>query len=225
MGPASLLRVTVASRRHRGYQLGMYLPRTFDGAAQRELTLSLMHTHPLATVIAQIDGDLEVAHVPLLVANAEPLRLAGHVARANLLAKHAISGGAVTAVFHGPEAYVSAGWYAAPAVQVPTWNYAVVHARGRLEPLDDDGLREQLDAMTRRFEPEGGWSTDVPKTDFLADLRRAIVGFTLHVDDVKTKLKMSQNRSDEDRARVLGALAGSTSPRDVEVAAVMRRLG
>lgn len=202
----------------------MYLPRTFDGAAHRELTLALMRAHPLATVVAQLDGELEVAHVPLLVMQEEPLRLSGHVARANPFAKHVLSAGAATAVFHGPEAYVSAAWYSEPAAQVPTWNYAVVHARGRLEALDDEGLRAQLDAMARAFEEEGRWSTALAAPDFLADLRRAIVGFTLHVEDVKTKLKMSQNRSDEDRARVLDALGDSTRPRDLEVAALMRRL-
>ncbi|MBX3204253.1 MAG: FMN-binding negative transcriptional regulator [Labilithrix sp.] len=202
----------------------MYLPRTFDGAAHRELTLSLMRTHPLATVIAQIDGELEVAHVPLLVAHEEPLRLSGHVARANPIAKHVLSEGAVTVVFHGPEAYVSAAWYAEPALQVPTWNYAVVHARGRLERLDDDGLRAQLDDMARAFETEGGWSTALPEPAFLAELRGAIVGFTVHVDDVKTKVKMSQNRSAEDHARVLDALAASSRARDGEVAALMRRI-
>ncbi|MBX3197484.1 MAG: FMN-binding negative transcriptional regulator [Labilithrix sp.] len=202
----------------------MYLPRTFDGAAHRELTLSLMRTHPLATVVAEIDGELEIAHVPLLVAHDEPLCLSGHVARANPIARHVLSRGAVTAVFHGPEAYVSAAWYAEPEAQVPTWNYAVVHARGRLERLDDEGLRAQLDEMTRAFESEGGWTTALPGPELLTELRAAIVGFTVHVDDVKTKLKMSQNRSLEDRARVLDALAGSSRARDGEVAALMRRI-
>jgi len=202
----------------------MYLPRTFDGAAHRAITLGLMRAHPLATVVAQVDGELEIAHVPLLVAEEEPLRLSGHVARANPLANLALEGGAATAVFHGPDAYVSAAWYGEPATQVPTWNYAVVHARGRLVPLDDDGLRVQLDSMTRTFEREDGWSTALPAADFLADLRRAIVGFSLHVDDLKTKLKMSQNRSEADRARVLDALSASASARDIEVATLMRRL-
>ena len=202
----------------------MYLPHTFDGRAHHGLALSLMRAHPLATVIAQADGELEIAHVPLLVAHEAPLRLSGHVARANPLAKHALEGRSVTAVFHGPEAYVSAAWYAEPAEQVPTWNYAVIHARGRLEPLDDDELRAELDTLARTFEGENGWSTALPHPDFLADLRRAIVGFALHVDDLKTKLKLSQNRSAEDRARVIDALDRSASARDQEVATLMRRL-
>ena len=230
MGPIPVAivhrRRTRPSRRERRAvkERSMYLPGTFDGGPRRELTLSLMHEHPLATVIAQIDGELEVAHVPLLVAEEEPLRLSGHIARANPLAKQVLAGASVTAVFHGPEAYVSAAWYAAPAEQVPTWNYAVVHARGRLEALDDDGLRMQLDALSRTFEGDGRWSTALPAPDFLADLRRALVGFTLHVEDVKTKLKMSQNRSATDRTRVLDALSASSSARDLEVAALMRRL-
>lgn len=202
----------------------MYLPRIFDGAAHRDLTLALMRTHPLATVVAHTGGAPEIAHVPVIVAHEEPLRLSGHVARANPFARHVEASGAVTAVFHGPEAYVSAAWYTEPAEQVPTWNYAVIHAKGRLEVLDDEALYLQLDALARTFEGEGGWSTSLPAPDFHAELRRGIVGFVLHVDELDVKLKMSQNRSPGDRERVREALAQSVSPRDLEVAALMRRL-
>ena len=37
----------------------------------------------------------------------------------------------VLAIFHGPHTYITPTWYASP--DVPTWNYAVVHVKGRVQ--------------------------------------------------------------------------------------------
>ena len=43
-------------------------------------------------------------------------------------------------IFQGPEAYIRPGWYPSKAEHgkvVPTWNYAAVHAYGRLRVMND----------------------------------------------------------------------------------------
>jgi len=95
-----------------------------------------------------------VTHLPLIhVADCEPHgTLVGHFARANPHAE-AAAGDESIAIFHGPHAYVSPSWYAEPAAAVPTWNYAVVHAHGRIvlarSPAETQAL---LDLMIHRFE-------------------------------------------------------------------------
>ena len=49
----------------------------------------------------------------------------------------------------------------------------------------------------------------------------AIVGFRLHIERVDTKLKFSQNRSAEDRDRVIAALRGEGHPEATATAAWM----
>ncbi len=204
----------------------MYAPKIFD-EPRTEMALDLIRARPFATVVGvDARGDAEIAHVPLL---GEPIdgsiRLAGHVARANPLSALVRARAFVTAVFQGPEAYVSAAWYEQPREQVPTWNYAVVHVEGTLAPLDDAALTEHLTAMAGRFEEsEDGWSPALLEPAFFADLRSAIVGFVIEARSVRTKLKLSQNRSPADRSRVVDALAASASPRDREVAALMSML-
>ena len=60
-------------------------------------------------------------------------------------------------IFQGPEAYVRPGWYPSKAEHgkvVPTWNYAVVHAYGRLEVVQDQAwLLAHVSELTR---PAGG---------------------------------------------------------------------
>lgn len=202
----------------------MYAPASFD-ERRAEILLSIARAHPLATVIGQLEGgSLEIAHVPLLVEPGEPLRLRGHVARANPIARLIGADQEVTAVFQGPDAYVSASWYAAPAEQVPTWNFAVVHARGRMAALGEGELPRLLDAMAARFEADPpAWRREMLDPSFFDSLARAIVGFELVVESIQGKLKLSQNRSDEDRVRVQRALEASESARDREVAALMAR--
>ena len=131
----------------------------------------------------------------------------------------------VTAVFHGPDAYVSAALYGEPQMQVPTWNYAVVHVRGSLRALDDAALAAQLAALAARFERgDSAWHPGLVDPKLFDDLRRAIVGFAINVIDVRAKLKLSQNRSAEDRDRVEAALHASADPRDNAVATLMKRI-
>ena len=56
------------------------------------------------------------------------------------------------AIFPGPHAYISPGWYeAGPAV--PTWNYASVHAYGTARAIrDPEWLRDMLDRLSARHE-------------------------------------------------------------------------
>jgi transcriptional regulator len=214
----------------------MYLPRVFESTP--ELTRDLLRAHPFATVVGVsrahdpdaegTDDAVEIVHVPLLVDGPDDgaaLRIMGHVARANPFARLVMREANVTAAFHGPDAYVSASLYGAPREQVPTWNYAVVHVRGRLRPLDDAGLAERLGAMAERFERGAvPWHPDHLSPAFFAELRRGIVGFAIEVAEVRAKLKLSQNRTREDRDRVEAALGASAEPREREVAALMRRV-
>ena len=62
----------------------------------------------------------------------------------------------VLALFQGPHAYVSPAFYEQKAISgkvVPTWNYAVVHAHGRLRAIDDPAwLHGLLQRLTERHE-------------------------------------------------------------------------
>ncbi|PTT19907.1 transcriptional regulator, partial [Acidovorax sp. HMWF029] len=117
---------------------------------------ALVRAQPLATLVIAHDGALHANHIPLYL---DPTRgpngsLIGHVARANtlwpLLPQQAV------AVFHGPQAYVSPSWYPSKALdgkQVPTWNYATVHAHGALSAFDDPvRLRAILHTLSEQHE-------------------------------------------------------------------------
>jgi transcriptional regulator len=202
----------------------MYVPSSF-GETDPGKCLDLLAQYPFATVITPAAGELWVSHLPLLArVRGGEIFLAGHLARANAHWQ-ALSGGApTTAIFHGPQGYISPTWYAAsPAV--PTWNYVVVHARGQATVRDDAGFVAGIvRELTERFEGRqaGAWSPDGLPADFAAAQLGAIVGFEIAVGRLEAKLKLSQNRSAQDRAGVMAQLEAQGSDEARTLAAMMR---
>ncbi|MBZ9557865.1 MULTISPECIES: FMN-binding negative transcriptional regulator [unclassified Modicisalibacter] len=175
----------------------MYRPRPFalDDASALHATID---SHPFASLISVGDAGPSAEHLPLLRQATTSDVLYGHIARANPLWQ----GGErdALAIFHGPQAYVSPGWYPEKRAHgrvVPTWNYLVVHAHGRLRFIEDrDWLMQCVDALTRRFEQgrERPWSLAEAPADYLDGLCRAIVGVELSVERLVGKHKASQNK-------------------------------
>jgi len=189
--------------------MSVYIPRPFALRKPSQIT-RLVAEHPFATLVTVSALEPHVSHVPLQFVDDGPNgTLLGHVARANPHWQHFADGPSV-AVFHGPHAYVSPSWYAEPATAVPTWNYSVVHMHGLAEIMDDESeKRALLDDMIRRYEGARAqpWKLQLEGRPLDA-LLGAIVGFRIRVERIDAKFKLSQNRSPEDRERVIGALRG-----------------
>jgi transcriptional regulator len=203
----------------------MYLQASFAERDPEKL-LALAARYPFATVITPGAAELWVSHVPLLVRRrGGGLVLAGHVARANAHWRAMEGGAPTTAIFHGPHAYISPTWYAiSPAV--PTWNYVVVHAVGKTRVHHQGSeLIELLRELTGEYEGRqaGAWSPDRLPEDLAQPMRGAIVGFEIAVDRLEGKLKLSQNRSAEDRRGVVAALEAQMSEDSRAIAALMRQ--
>ncbi len=191
----------------------MYVPQHFD-----ETDVSVLHqlvsSHPLGAVITMTAAGLDANHIPLVLhADPAPLgTLHGHVSRANPLWREASPSVDALIIFQGPEAYISPSWY--PAKQehgrvVPTWNYVVVHAHGRLRAIDDPAwVRAHVEQLTRTHEAHRDvpWQvTDAP-ADFINPLIKGIVGLELVMTRLTGKWKVGQNRSAADREGAAAAL-------------------
>jgi len=202
----------------------LYVPRHFE-PDERAAAARLMHDHPFATLLTPGDREPDISHVPLLLQpSCEPHgTLIGHVARANPHWKR-FAHAETIAVFHGPHAYVSPSWYAEPAAMVPTWNYATVHAHGVVDVVDDAAeARRILEAMVHRFESrrEAPWELAMPEAR-VAALVGAIVAFRMRIRRIDAKFKLPQNRSRDDRSRVIAALEADEHPDAAATARWMR---
>lgn len=198
-----------------------YVPRHFR--ADDPATLDrFVAANAFGTLVSTGPGGLSVSHIPFLPERGADgrLRLLGHVARANPHWEGLEAAGEVLVIFEGPHAYVSPTGYAHHP-SVPTWNYAVVHARGRARVLPPGDLPSLLDRLSRVYE-EGRsppWRMQSLPADFTLKLLAAIVGFEVVVERLEGKFKLSQNRGPEDVAGVVEALEREGHG---ELAALMR---
>ena len=199
----------------------MYLPRHFV-ETRTDALHGLIDMYPFATVVAGSDAGLVANHLPF-VRRGHVLQ--GHVAAGNQLA--AMDSVELLLVFHGPQGYVSPSWYPSKhetGREVPTWNYAVVHVRGRLRVVRDPGwLRRLLDALTERHEaaqPQPWRVADAP-ADHVEKMLGAIVGLEVAIEHIEGKFKLSQNHPARNRAGVIDGLRARASAGDAALAELM----
>jgi len=174
--------------------------------------LRLMHEHPLATVTAVIEGQLEANHLPLLWRDdgSEWGCLVGHIARKDPLA-HTPPGAEVLVMFQGPQRYISPNWYATKAEHgkvVPTWNYLAVHAWGPLVLHPEPAwILAQLTELTERHEGQQPkpWAVSDAPSDFTERLLGVLIGIEIPIRRVQGKFKLSQNQP---LANQLGVIQG-----------------
>jgi transcriptional regulator len=159
------------------------------------------------------DG-LEASHVPMLLERGEGEygTLHFHLARANPQWRRADPAIPAMAIFTGPEAYVSPGWYPTKAETgkvVPTWNYVAVHAYGPVEFYEDAAsLRRLVERLTDRHEAgrAAPWKVSDAPEDYLAQMLKGIIGGRLPIARLDGKWKLSQNRTEADRQGVIDGL-------------------
>ncbi|WP_353201297.1 FMN-binding negative transcriptional regulator [Polynucleobacter sp.] len=194
----------------------MYLPKHFE-VTDSEILADLIEKYPLATLIGSIGDTMEINHLPLMLSK-DRSRLFGHVAKANPLLK--IAEQAVpnlTAVFNGPNAYVTPSWYLTKKETgkvVPTWNYAVVHAQGKISVIQDTAwLHGHVTQMTNTHEPtyQFLWKVDDAPDEYIQMMLNAIVGIEIEITSLVGKFKLSQNRPAEDYEAVLNELRASAN--------------
>lgn len=191
----------------------MYLPPHFAATDPASLH-RLMRAHPLGALVTQGEQGLDANHLPFEfdADEGEHGILRAHVARNNPLWQGVKEGQEVLVIFRAVEGYISPNWYPSKQVhhkQVPTWNYAVVHAHGRIRVRDDARfVRRLLATLTRTqeaAEPAPWKMADAPR-DYVEAMVQAVVGIEIEIDQLVGKFKLSQNKEKEDRE---GAIQGA----------------
>ena len=175
---------------------------------ERERSLAFVRDRGFGTLAASgPDGPL-LSHVPLLLSD-DAASADLHLVRSNPLAR--LDGPTpVTLAVTGPDGYISPDWYGVPD-QVPTWNYVAVHLRGRLERLPDAVMRDMLDCQSAAYEnrlPKTPWTTAKMTPDVLDRMLRQIVPLRLHIEDVQSTWKLSQNKPDAVRLAAADRVPG-----------------
>lgn len=206
----------------------MYLPPQF-AETDEDVMRALIAAHPLGLLISASETGVQANPVPFLVSSEDgATRLRAHLSRANPQWRHLQDGASVLVVFQGDDTYVTPSWYQSKAEHgkvVPTWNYAMVQARGSASVEEGpDWLAQQVGALTERHEAgrNAPWKVEDAPDKFVQAQFRGIVGIEIAVRELTGKWKVSQNRQEADRQ---GVHAGLTKDGAVEMAELVRRYG
>ena len=187
----------------------MYVPAHFE-ESDRDRLHALITEHPLGILVTHGARGLDANHLPfeLEVRQGSAGILHTHVSRANSVWTEMASGDEVLVVFRGAGAYISPNWYPSKHEhhrQVPTWNYMVAHAHGRVTVHDDERyLRRLAGRLTKRHEAAEPrpWRMGDSSQTFISDMLASIVGLEIEITRLVGKFKLSQNKETRD---VLGA--------------------
>ena len=195
----------------------MYNPPHFEEVRQDEIK-KIVEAFPLATIICHKDGEVIANHIPLLWV--DDTAMVGHIALANPLHRLFEDGTEALAIFQAEDSYISPNWYETKTVthkHVPTWNYQVVHMRGKL--TFDHSPKAKLSAvgkLTKTYERihsgDKAWKmSDAPKA-YMEQMLANIVAFDFAITSITAKSKMSQNRAPEDYASVAETMERKNRP-------------
>lgn len=193
----------------------MYVPAHFD-ESRAETLHALIAQHPFGTLVTHGGGGLDANHIPfeLVTGDGELGTLHAHVARANPVWRDVADGDEVLVIFRAGDAYISPNWYPSKHAthrQVPTWNYVVVHAHGRITVRDDERfVRGVIARLTRTHEasqPAPWKMADAPR-DYLDTMVQSIVGLEIAITRLVGKRKLSQNKAVGDIRGAGEALVG-----------------
>ena len=187
----------------------MYVPAHF-AEPDTAVLHQLIKDHPFGILVTQGSGGLDANHLPFaLVSEPGPLgTLQAHVARANPVWQELGTGAEVMVIFRAGDGYVSPNWYPSKHAfhkQVPTWNYIVAHAHGRVTIRDDERyVRGVVARLTRTHESNEPvpWKMGDSARDFIDNMVKAIVGIEIEITRLVGKSKLSQNK---DVADIRGA--------------------
>jgi transcriptional regulator len=209
----------------------MYIPR-----ANEEKRVSVMHglivAHPLGALVTVGAAGLVASHIPMVLEDdGSPFgMLRAHISRANTQWRDFTPTVEALAMFAGDHHYISPTWYPGTkehGKEVPTWNYAVVHAYGPLKVTEDEHwLLAHLNRLTNIHEASSPvpWKVSDAPEPFIRSLLKGIIGLEISIQRLEGKWKVSQNRTDRERTGVIEGLTKLNTPESLAMKALVEKV-
>ena len=159
---------------------------------------------------------IRITHIPSILdrSRGQYGTIRGHISRQNIQSKTFDGQTPAVIVFRGPHSYISPTWYEKTDV-VPTWNFAVVHASGKLTAVTDkQALHDLLASLIKKFE-KSAYDFAKLRDDYKYGLMAGIIGFEMEIELIEGKFKLGQERSAADKESILRNLRSAKPERSI----------
>lgn len=182
-----------------------------------------MKQFSFATIITAKDNLPVATHLPFIVTTKDDIIiLTSHFAKAN---DHwgDIENNKILVIFSEPHAYISTKNYD-KELNVPTWNYISIHAYGQGKLITEiEKTFEILEATIDNYETSyrQQWS-NFPE-DYKLKMSKGIVAFEITITDLQAKKKLSQNRTDTEKQKIIDNLSKSQDTNEQLIAEYMKK--
>jgi transcriptional regulator len=164
---------------------------------------------------------LRITHIPCFIdrSRGDYGTIFGHISRNNPQSKTFDGEHAAVIVFRGPHGYISPSWYPKSDLAVPTWNFGVVHASGRLQPVAEKAtLRGLLAKLIDKNEDYRKSTYNFAKLpdSYIGGMLGGIIGFEMKVELLEGKFKLGHERNETDRASMVEHLKSEKRERSLD---------
>jgi transcriptional regulator len=200
----------------------MYSP-PYNQVEDHAEVLAFMRANNFAVVVTATGGEPRASHLPVLIEErSDGLVIVAHMAKNNPQWE-AFFDDEVLVVFHGAHAYVSPRWYAEKE-RVPTWNYAAVHAYGKVRAFHDaEAKRAAVAKLVAHHDPQWLAGYEQLSPAYMEGMLNGIVAFEIPVERIETRWKLSQNRGRQEMELIAAELDKSPYAAERELAVVTRK--
>ena len=181
----------------------MYIPKYYR-EEDRQKILSFLKQNNFAALVT-FDGEKPIAtHAPVEVVESESgWTIYGHLSRANSQ-KKTFDGQEALLIFQGAHTYISARWYS--EIDVPTWDYMIVHVYGKVREIQGDELYSVLSRLVQNHETNTSYRLEGLPQDMVHKEMKGVFGFAVDVTRVDGSYKLSQGKTEEERRNIAGEL-------------------
>ena len=170
----------------------------------RQKLLAFLKQNNFAALVT-FDGEKPIAtHTPVEIVETENgWTIYGHISRANAQ-KKTFGENEALLIFQGAHTYISARWYT--EVDVPTWDYMIVHVYGKVREIQGDELYSILSRLVENHESNTSYRLEELPQDMVHKEIKGVFGFVMEVTRVDGGYKLSQGKTEEERTNIASEL-------------------
>jgi transcriptional regulator len=199
----------------------MHIPKLYR-EEDREEILKFLKKNNFPALVTHDGENLLATHLPVEIVEIgeDKLAIYSHMSRVNPQWK-SFGDQQALLIFQGPHTYISPTWY--DHVNVPTWNYMMVHVYGKARVVEAEELKSTLGRLIERHEAHSDYRLESLPEGYAEKEMKGAIGFVVDVTRIEAGYKLSQNRNDKDQENIINELELRGDEESARVAEGMRR--